>query len=131
MCFHCDKCYHVTELVRKLTWMFLSFSRIEVNEQYFLSTFTVKFKHGILMKALANRNLSLSVLTWLLGSLSWKVRRLFILLELSPSIVSSLYAGYFSCFCCRLIIFSKDHFRDTIRVSNCMDPDQTQYTESK
>ena len=33
--------------------------------------------------------------------------------------------GNFSCFCCRLpIFFSKNSFRNTIRVSNSLDPDQ-------
>ena len=37
--------------------------------------------------------------------------------------------GNFSCFCCHLLIFfkinlSKNSFRNTIRVLNCLDPDQ-------
>ena len=38
--------------------------------------------------------------------------------------------GNFSCFCCRLLtffkngLFSKNSFKNTIRVSNCLDPDQ-------
>ena len=41
----------------------------------------------------------------------------------------------FPCFCCRLltffiISFQKNSFRNTIRVSNCLDPDQDRHSVS-
>ena len=33
--------------------------------------------------------------------------------------------GNFSCFCCDLLTFFKSSFKNTIRVSNCLDPDQS------
>ena len=44
--------------------------------------------------------------------------------------VSFCMLGIFSCFCCHLLIFSlifcfsKKSFKNNIRVSNCLDPDQ-------
>ena len=41
-----------------------------------------------------------------------------------------LHAVYFSCFCCHLLTFSlifcfsKKSFKNNIRASNCLDPDQ-------
>ena len=36
--------------------------------------------------------------------------------------------GNLSCFCCRLLIFSKYSFRNTIIVSNSLDPDQYRHS---
>ena len=51
------------------------------------------------------------------------------MLALKMDDVKSLHAGNFSCFCCRLLTFSKlifpkYTFSNTIRVSNSLDPDQ-------
>ena len=48
-------------------------------------------------------------------------------------LVTLCMLGNFSCFRCRLltffkVIFSKDSFRNTIRVSNSLDPDQDRHS---